>query len=140
MIWKNTITVEQLNQSCVNSMIDNLGILFTEIGADSITAEMEVSSKTAQPFGYLHGGANCAIAETVGSAASTLLVDLSTHLVFGQSLSINHIKAVPSGVVKAVASPIKIGGSTHIWEIKTFDDQKDLTSISTLVVAVRKKK
>lgn len=121
-------------------MIENLGIIFTEIKNNSLAAEMAVSPKTAQPFGYLHGGANCAIAETVGSAASSLLVDLESHIIFGQSLNTNHIKAVPSGKVRAVASPIKIGGSTHVWDIKTYDDSDELTSISTHVVAVRTRK
>lgn len=140
MIWKNIISLEQLNLSCKDSMISALGIFFTEIGDDSLTAEMRVSVNNLQPFGYLHGGANCAIAETVGSAASSLMVDLSKKVVFGQTLNTNHLKAVKSGIIKAISTPQKISGSTHIWDIRTYDEEGDLTSTSTLVVAVRDKK
>ena len=69
------ITTDILNESSKNSMVDHLGIVFTAVGKDYISAKMPVDHRTCQPLGLLHGGASVALAETLGSVAATFSVD-----------------------------------------------------------------
>jgi len=66
-IWRSLRTVEELNGNRAGTLIENLGILFTEIGDDFVRATMPVDARTVQPYGLLHGGASVALAETLGS-------------------------------------------------------------------------
>ena len=69
-IWKQTTTPEQLTSLCEGTAVTHLGIIFTEIGASDITAELTVDTRTKQPFGVLHGGVSAALAETVANAGA----------------------------------------------------------------------
>ena len=62
------ITVESLNAMGKGNMVEYLGIEFTEVNSDSITAKMPVDHRTKQPMGLLHGGASVVLAETIGFA------------------------------------------------------------------------
>ena len=61
-IWYKPFTLEHLNQTGVETMVDFLGISFIEIGDDYLKATMPVTAKTKQPMGILHGGANVVLA------------------------------------------------------------------------------
>ena len=76
-IWKQTATPEQLTSLCEGTAVAHLGIIFTEIGASDITAELTVDTRTKQPFGVLHGGVSAALAETVANAGALLLCELN---------------------------------------------------------------
>ena len=73
-IWFHPITIDQFSGSMVN-MDKELGIEVTEIGDDYIVAKMPVTEKTKQPYGILHGGASCVLAESIGSTAAALSMD-----------------------------------------------------------------
>lgn len=120
--------------------MQTLHIEFTEVSEDSLTARMPVNSSVYQPFGLLHGGATAALAETVGSCASALFVDNETKIVKGIELNISHLKSVKEGFVYGVAKSIHKGRTTHLWEIKIFDDQQQLISICKLTNIVLDKK
>ena len=74
-IWKNTFPLEDLNAIAKQTMVEHLGMEFTEIGEDYLKARMPVDERTKQPAGLLHGGANAALAETLGSMAGNMCVD-----------------------------------------------------------------
>ncbi len=138
MIWKSTVTLEELNASSKNTLVDHIGLTYSAIGDDFLEMTLTVDERNCQPFGFLHGGANCVMAETVAGAASSLLIDLSKYILFGQTMNTAHMKAVPVGQkVRAVATPLKISGSTHVWDIKTYDEAGDVTSVSNHVIAIR---
>jgi uncharacterized protein (TIGR00369 family) len=122
----------QLNDSINNTLLNRLGIKVSEIGEDFISAKMPVGPHVHQPMGYLHGGASLALAESVGSIASYLMVDPLKFSVFGLAINANHLKSKRSGVVTAIARPIHIGNTTHVWEIKVIDEKDDLISIVRL--------
>lgn len=69
-IWYKKPSLQEINDLNKNTLGQNLGIEFIEIGDDYLTAIMPVDERTKQPFGLLHGGANVALAETLGSVAS----------------------------------------------------------------------
>jgi len=141
-IWKQPATLEGLNALNDHTMGGTLGIVFTEIGEDYLTATMPANEKTVQPFRILHGGANVALAETLGSVASTLCLDnLSTHTAVGVEVNANHLKSVrEGGQVTGVCRPIRVGRQMHVWQIEIRDEKGELSCIGRLTVAIVAKK
>jgi 1,4-dihydroxy-2-naphthoyl-CoA hydrolase len=134
------ITTDILNESSKNSMVDHLGIVFTEVGKDYISAKMPVDHRTCQPLGLLHGGASVTLAETLGSVAATFSVDHEKFTCVGLEINANHVKIMTNGWVHGTAKPVHIGKSTQIWAIKINNESGDLVCISRLTLAVIKKK
>lgn len=139
-IWALPVTTDEINRRAKNTLSDHLGIEFIEIGDDHLTAAMPIDQRTIQPMGILHGGASCVLAETVGSAAANYCVDQNTKVCVGLDININHIRSVRSGHVEGVAKPLHIGKSTHVWEIKIYNEQKELIAVSRLTMAVIERK
>ncbi|MDC3381842.1 hotdog fold thioesterase [Gammaproteobacteria bacterium] len=120
-IWFKPLSIEDLKDSAVN-MDKNLGIEFTEIGDDYIIARMPVIDKTKQPYGILHGGASCVLAESLGSTAAALSMDGEKKYPVGIEINANHLSSPTDGFVYAKAMPVHIGGSTSVWNIDITDD------------------
>ena len=138
-MWKRTLTPEQLNefgQSAQKNMVTYLGIQFTELTKDALTATMPISDKVLQPYGILHGGASCVLAESVGSTAANLCIDFNQQYCVGLSIYTNHIKTATKGMLRAVAKNIHLGRSTQIWQIDIYDDKSRLISSTRLTMAV----
>lgn len=135
-IWQIPLTLEILKDWTQNTLAEHIGIEFTEIGTDYLRARMPVNSTTHQPFGVLHGGASATLAETVGSVAGGLCVDIETKMVAGLELNCNHVRPVREGYVYATARPIHIGNITHIWDIRILDEQERLVCVSRLTLIV----
>lgn len=114
---------KQLNELCVNTLIDHLGIEFIESGEDYLVARMPVDERTRQPMGILHGGASLALAETVGSAGSIGMIDISRYAVVGMQVTANHVGMGNNGYVTAFAKLVHKGTRTHIWDITIKDDE-----------------
>ncbi|MFT4643577.1 MAG: 1,4-dihydroxy-2-naphthoyl-CoA hydrolase [Candidatus Azotimanducaceae bacterium] len=123
-----------------NTLMETLQIKFTEIGEDFLVAQMPVNSRVHQPMGLLHGGATVALAESVGSSASAMSVDLEKFSVKGIEISANHLKSVQEGIITGTARIIHKGRTTHLWEIKVTDEQDNLVSICKLTNIVLPKK
>ena len=117
-------------------MAERLGILVTEVGPDYLRATMPVNSHTHQPMGILHGGASVALAETVGSLAANLCVDLEKHICVGQEINANHLRPATSGFVTGTARPFHIGGRSQVWGIEIRDEQDKLVCVSRITMAV----
>lgn len=79
---------------------------------------MLVDHLTKQPYGLLHGGASCVLAESIGSLASAMVVDHSRYYCLGLEINANHIRSARDGFVTGIARPLHIGSSTHVWDIK----------------------
>jgi 1,4-dihydroxy-2-naphthoyl-CoA hydrolase len=120
-IWFEPLTIEHFKDSSVN-MDKALGIQVTEIGDDYIIAKMPVTEKTKQPYGILHGGASCVLAESIGSIAAGLSMDGSKKYPVGIEINANHLSSPTEGFVHAKAVPVHIGGSTSVWNIDITDD------------------
>ncbi|MBX7241498.1 MAG: hotdog fold thioesterase [Bacteroidia bacterium] len=137
MIWHQPVSIENLNAFGIVNMMKHLGIEFTDIGDDFISARMPVDSRTQQPMGLLHGGASVALAETLGSTAANLCLDPSRHYALGLEINANHIKGVTNGYVYGTTRPVHIGKSTHIWSIEIKDDNNRIICISRITMAIR---
>jgi 1,4-dihydroxy-2-naphthoyl-CoA hydrolase len=140
-IWHNlNISLDTLNEMTEGTMAGTIGIEFTEIAKDHLRAMMPVDKRTIQPYGMLHGGASAALAETLGSVASALVINPDTHICVGIALNANHVRSVRKGYVHGLALPLHLGSTTHVWEIKIRDDEDQLICASRLTVAILKKK
>ncbi len=137
MIWKIKPSKEFIHQFPTKTMSDHLGIEFTEFGDDYIVARMPVDHRTQQPMGLLHGGASCALAETLGSVASAFCMDITKEVALGLEINANHIRSAKSGYVYGTVRPIHIGRSTHVWEIRIENEAKQLVCISRLTVVIK---
>jgi len=138
-IWKQKFTIEDYNNFSKNSIVGYLGILFTEKGNNFLKGTMPVDEKTIQPHGILHGGASVVLAETLGSAASSMAVD-NQHFTVGMEVNANHLKSVTKGIVTGTAKPVHLGNTTQVWDIIIKNDKGQLTCISRLTMAVLKTK
>jgi 1,4-dihydroxy-2-naphthoyl-CoA hydrolase len=141
MIWfDKQLTVEKLKPIGHNTMGEHLGIQWTEVGEDYLKAEMPVDHRTKQPYGLLHGGASCALAETIGSVASAMVVDHSKFYCVGLEINANHIRGAKEGFVTGIAKPLHVGSTTHVWDIKIYDEKDQLICVSRLTMAILKRK
>ncbi len=135
-IWKTTPDIDACNAMAPNSLIETLGIRFTEFGDDWIRGTMPVDHRTHQPYGLLHGGASVALAETLGSVAATCCVEPGKEMAVGLEINANHIRAVTEGLVTGTAKAVHVGRSTQVWEIHIEDDHARLACISRITLAV----
>ncbi len=134
------ITLTEINNMGKGTMGEMLGIEFTGIAKDKLTATMPVDHRTVQPYGILHGGASVALAETLGSVAAHLSVDSSKYLTVGLEINANHIRSVRCGFVTGTATPIHVGRSTHVWGINIVNEEGKLVCTSRITMAIIAKK
>ena len=139
-IWfKSEFSLEKLTSMSAGTMAEYLGIEWVEVGENFLKAKMPVDHRTKQPYGLLHGGASCVLAETIGSVASALVIDQAKAYCVGLEINANHIRSAKSGFVTGIASPLHLGASTHVWDIKIYDEREKMVCVSRLTVAVLKR-
>jgi 1,4-dihydroxy-2-naphthoyl-CoA hydrolase len=145
-IWfDKELSLEKLSTLGHHTMSEHLGIEWSEVGDNFLKARMPVDHRTIQPYGLLHGGASCVLAETVGSVASAMVIDHSKFYCVGLEINANHIRGVREarpddpvgrGFVTGVASPLHLGSTTHVWDIKIYDEKEKLVCVSRLTVVI----
>ncbi|MBI1395045.1 MAG: hotdog fold thioesterase [Betaproteobacteria bacterium] len=136
MIWKRRPTLETLRSMHVGTAVATLGIEFTGVEDDALSARMPVDRRTVQPMGILHGGASALLAETLGSCAAAHCVDPDTHYVVGLEINANHLRPVREGWVAGRATPIHVGRTTQVWDVDIRDEAGRRTCTSRLTLAV----
>jgi uncharacterized protein (TIGR00369 family) len=134
-IWHDPPSLEIANAFATGNLVGHLGIEFVDVGPEHLTARMPVDGRTLQPFGVLHGGASVALAETLASFASTFTVDHEQTSCVGMEINANHLRAVTSGWVTGVATPVALGRRTQVWEIRITDGTGALVCISRCTMA-----
>jgi len=119
-----------------DTVMNTLGIEIVEYTPERVVATMPVTPKTHQPFGLMHGGVSVVIAETVASAGSYQFIDRETQRAVGLEINANHIRSVSDGTVKAIGTPVHIGRTTIIWDIRIYNEEEKLVCISRCTMAV----
>ena len=133
------IPLDQLNAQAKHALMGNLGIQYTYASDDRVEATMPVDERTRQPFGILHGGATLALAETVAGLGSMILCQ-SDEIIVGMQVSGNHISSAHEGdTVRAVATIVHKGRSSHVWNVDVFTSTNKLVSSVRVVNSVMKK-
>lgn len=135
-IWFKKFTVDDLNQRGKNTMADFLGIHFTAIGEDTLTATMSATPRIKQPLGIVHGGANVVLAETIASTGANLVVDIDKFYCVGLEINANHIRPVTEGLITGITRPIHIGRTTQIWLIDMYNEAGKQTCVSRMTASV----
>lgn len=121
-----------LNQWNKNTLMETLEIVFTELGDDYLVGTMPVNSRVHQPLGMLHGGANIAFAESLGSCLSNVLVIPDGKAAVGTSINSNHLKSKTDGIVTGTAKIIRKGQTLHFLEIEITDENGSLLCHCTM--------
>ena len=136
-IWQPGTTLEGCNATSARTMVEGLGIVFTELGPEFIRGTMPVDARSVQPMRILHGGASVAFAETLASVGANCTVDRRTQAVVGQEINANHLRPAPEGeTVEGTARPIHIGARSQVWGIEIVDSRKRLVCVSRITLAV----
>jgi 1,4-dihydroxy-2-naphthoyl-CoA hydrolase len=135
-IWFRPYTIAELMPHRRNTMVEHLGIEITEIGEDFLRGTMPVDNRTRQVMGLLHGGASVALAETLGSIATSMMLDPSKHGCVGLEINANHLRAARSGLVTGTARPVKLGRSVQVWQTEIVDAAGKPVCLSRLTMFV----
>ncbi|MDB2683029.1 hotdog fold thioesterase [Alphaproteobacteria bacterium] len=137
MIWFKDYKIEDLQSFRVGNMGEHVGIELTDIGSDYLEAKMPVDQRTTQPFGILHGGASCVLAESLGSVAAWMCIDPDQYRAVGLEINANHIRAVTEGFVVGRATAMHLGRRTHVWSIDITEEATGKrVCVSRLTVAI----
>ncbi|WP_188453991.1 hotdog fold thioesterase [Virgibacillus oceani] len=123
-----------------NTLMESLGIEVKTIEKDLVIMTMPVDKRTHQPAGYLHGGANAALAETAASVGAYVNADPEKFNIFGIEINANHVKSKREGIVTAKAIPLHRGKTTMVWEIKIVDESNNLICVSCCTIGIVAKK
>jgi len=126
-----------LRALATRGLADTLGIEVLELSPSRVVATMPVDARTLQPFGILPGGASLALAEPVASIGATANVDRDAFLAMGLEINANHLRAKSEGVVTATATPIHVGRTTHVWDIRITDEVGRVVCVSRCTLAIR---
>lgn len=134
------VPLDLLNERARHALMGNLGIQYTYASDERVEATMPVDYRTRQPFGILHGGATLALAETVAVLGSMIICE-PDEIVVGMQVSGNHISSAHEGdTVRAVATIVHKGRSSHVWNVDVFTSTNKLVSSIRVVNSVIKKR
>jgi len=122
----------QLNLGNKGTLMESLGIQFTDAKDGFVEATMPVDTRTHQPMGLLHGGATAALAETLGSVGSYMLIDRENQATVGIEVNANHLKGISSGSVIGKAHIQHQGRKLHVWNIEVFDEKENKIAVCRL--------
>jgi len=130
------ISLDQLRARATHNLAATLGIELRELTPKRVIATMPVDDRTRQPFGILHGGASVALAETIASLGGAVNVDLDRFVVVGIEINANHLRAKKDGVVTGTGTPIHVGRTTKVWEVRIVDEKDRPICVSRCTLAV----
>lgn len=99
-----------------------LGFVFDEAGPDRVVAHWRIGPEHLQPYGIVHGGVHCAAVEATASVGAALWFGERGGVV-GVANHTDFLRAVRSGVLRAVATPIHRGRSQQLWLVEVSDEQ-----------------
>lgn len=142
-IWKREVRIGAVvaadRPARPDTLGGHIGLQLVEIGKDFLRGSLPVDERTHQPFGLLHGGASCVLAEELGSIAANLCLEDPQDVAVGLEINANHVRSVRSGTVTGTARPLHVGRRTQVWDIRIEDEAGKLICIARLTVAVRRR-
>ncbi len=128
--------IARINGSREGSVWDSLDIRLVEAARDRIVATMPIGPNHRQQVGYLHGGISVVLAESVASLGSVLNIDAERQMAFGLEINANHLRPKRDGTLTGTATPVHLGRTTHVWDVKITDENGKLICVSRCTVAV----
>jgi 1,4-dihydroxy-2-naphthoyl-CoA hydrolase len=118
-----------------DSLNKDLGIEYVELEAGRVVMSMPVDARHYQPLGYLHGGASVVLAETVATTGAWLNCPPGK-IAFGSEINASHLRPKRSGTLTAVGTPVQVGRTNQVWEVRIHDEDEKLVCVSRCRLAV----
>ena len=112
-----------------------LGVAYERLSPEEVVASLSVTAAHHQPGGYVHGGVNVALAESVASVGATLAAP-EGKVAFGMEINANHVRPVRAGTLRATARPLHVGRTTQVWEVRIEDEEGRLVCVSRCTLAI----
>lgn len=128
--------VAHINSTREGSVWDILDIKLISAAQDKIVATMPIGPNHRQQLGYLHGGISITLAESLASLGSVLNSDANRQMAFGLEINASHLRSKREGMVTATATPIRLGRTTHVWDVRIVDEADKLICISRCTIAI----
>jgi 1,4-dihydroxy-2-naphthoyl-CoA hydrolase len=128
--------IERINNTRQDSVWDILDIQLVVARKDKVVATMPIGPQHRQQVGYLHGGVSVVLAESLASLGSVLNIDADQQMAFGLEINANHVRPKREGMLTGTATPIALGRTTHVWDIRITDENDKLICISRCTVAI----
>lgn len=119
----------------IGAMAENMGIVLTEVSAQTVVGTMPVEGNT-QPFGLLNGGASLALAETLGSIGANVHAGVGRYAV-GIEINGTHHRSATSGLVIGTATAISLGRNVAVYEIVISDERNKRLCTARLTCLLR---
>ena len=117
---------------------ERMGIEITEASAERVVGTMPVAGNT-QPYGLLHGGASCVLAETLGSVGAAIhAMQLNGGICVGIDINATHHKGARRGIVTGVATPLHRGGNVATYEVVITDENGGRVCTARLTCLLRR--
>jgi 1,4-dihydroxy-2-naphthoyl-CoA hydrolase len=116
-------------------LLKDLGIEYVETVPERVVMTMPVDLRHHQPLGYLHGGANVVLAESVATVGAWLNCPPGK-IAFGSEINASHLRPKRSGTLTAVGTPIQVGRTNQVWEVQIHDEDQKLVCVSRCRLAV----
>ncbi len=135
-LWHDDFNLKQLQTFNQHTMIELLGIEITQRGDNFLVGTMPVDHRTQRPFGVLHGGALCTLAETLGSIAGNMCIDFKKEIAVGMNLNAHYLRPVTQGVVTGTATIIHKGKKTQLWDISIVNEEGKLVCTARLSLSI----
>ena len=117
------------------TLMTRMGIEVTEVTAERSVGTMPVAGNT-QPYGFLHGGASAALAETLGSLAAYAHAG-PDRIAMGVDLNITHHRSARDGNVTGTAAALHRGASVATYGITITDESGKILATARLTCAIR---
>lgn len=124
-----------VNLAHTDSLVSRMGITITEASPQRVVGTMPVEGNT-QPYGLLHGGASCVLAETLGSVGAALHAGPG-RFALGIEINATHHRAAAAGTVTGVATMIHAGHTLASYEIVLTDDHDQKVCTARLSCLLR---
>lgn len=120
------------SSSTRDNMVDHLDMVFAETTTERVVITVDVTDHHLQPYGIVHGGLYCAMAETAASvgAAMTVMAEDPDGGAVGQSNHTDFLRATRGGRLTATATPVHVGRSVQLWQVDITDDADRLVAQS----------
>jgi uncharacterized protein (TIGR00369 family) len=131
-----TASAEQIN--AVLRGFDRLyGLEFLSFSDTEVRARVAVREELKQPAGLVHGGVYAAIAESIASFGTGVVVSEQGEMAMGQSNSTSFLRPITEGVIHAIATRVHRGRTTWVWDVRFSDDADRTCAVTRMTIAVR---
>jgi uncharacterized protein (TIGR00369 family) len=128
--------VEYINSTVGGSAWENLEIKLVSAEKDRLVATMPIGPNHRQQLGYLHGGISITLAESLASLGSVLNIDPGSQMAFGQEINASHLRSKREGVVTGTATPLRLGRTAHVWDVRIADEEGKLICVCRCTIAI----